>query len=802
MFELDPILIASLLALAFLLLGFTGAPLFAWGGIAVLGVFALGAPCWLLVALAVGTAIGVIRPLRALILTRAVMALFSRLKLFPKISETERAAIEAGTTWIEGELFSGRPDFHKILAQPYPKLTADEKSFLDGPCERLCATIDDWKIWKERRIPDEVWEMIKKEKFLGMIIPREYGGLGFSALAHSEVIRKLTTRSSAVTTVVMVPNSLGPAELLIHYGTDVQKKRLLPKLAVGEEIPCFALTEPLAGSDAGSLTADGVLFKDSSGKLKLKLNWDKRWITLASISTILGLAFRLKDPENLLGKGPDLGITCALIPSKTPGVVLGLRHDPLGMPFPNCPTQGKDVVVDAEEAIIGGVKNAGRGWTMLMESLAAGRGISFPAQSAGVSQMVTRVTSAHARLRQQFGVSIGKFEGIQHPLARIVGFDYLLESLRMCTLSALDQGLKPAVVTAISKYYSTELARRVVNDGMDILGGAGISLGPRNLLGHYYITAPIAITVEGANILTRTLMIFGQGALRAHPYAFAEVKALEAGDVKAFDLAFWSHIGHSVRNLFRSVLLSVTHGWLAPGPKRGSTGVYYRKLAWSSASFAILADLAMGSLGGKLKIKESQTGRFADVLGYMYLGSAVLMRFEADGARREDLPLVHFSMSFVLGEIQRAFDGILGNFEVPGLSWLFRGPLRSWSSVASLGGEVSDAHVTKIASIILNDATQREHLTRGIYLPKDPSEQLARLERGFVTLNRAEPVEKKIRDAVHSRKLPKASPSDLVARALELKIISSEDAAAWNAWESCRRDMIAVDAFTEDEYIG
>jgi acyl-CoA dehydrogenase len=781
-------------------LGFTGAPFITWGILGLVLAFALGAPLWLLIALAAVTLIGTVRPLRAQLISRWLMILLKKLEFLPKISETEREAIEAGNVWADGELFSGWPNFKTLMDQPFPVLNAEEQAFMDGPVEKLCSMIDDWKLWQNRKLPDEVWTFIRKEKFLGMIIPKEFGGLQFSAAAHSEVIRKLATRSTAATIYIMVPNSLGPAELLVHYGTPEQKRTLLPKLADGTDIPCFALTEPLAGSDAGSLTSDGVLFRKPDGKIYIRLNWNKRWITLASIATLIGLAIRLRDPEQILGKGEDLGITCVLIPSTTPGVVLGERHDPMGIPFHNCPTHGKDVEVPAD-SIIGGLENAGKGWKMLMESLAAGRGISFPAQSVGGTQMVTRAVSAHAMVRQQFGVSIGKFEGVQEPLSMIVGFNYILDSLRRYTLSALDQGKKPGVVTAISKYYSTEFARQVVNHGMDIMGGAGISLGPRNLLGHAYIAAPLAITVEGANILTRTLMIFGQGALRAHPYAFAELKSLEAADLSAFDRALFGHVGHVVRNTFRSVLLSVTRGWLTIPARGGSVAGYYRKLSWASSSFAILADVAMASLGGKLKFRESITGRFADILAYMYIGTAILKRFDAEGARKEDLPLVHFSMAYVLGQIQHAFDGIFANLEVPALSWLFRGPLRSWSNFNSFGGHVSDLHVKKIAELILNSPEQRDRLTAGMYLPKDENEQIHRLDRAMAALQKAEKAEQKLKAAVHARKLKKKPRLELIEDAKKAGILTAEDLETIRQWEALRRDAIAVDSFTEQDYL-
>ncbi len=782
----------------FLALGFTGAPFWLWGVFFLAASIGYGWPIWLITTLFVVAVIGVIKPLRTILVSKQIMSALEKLEFLPKISETERVAIEAGQVWADGELFSGKPNFKTLMDQPYPKLTAEEQAFIDGPVKKLCNMVDDWKMWQDRKIPTEAWEFIRKEKFLGMIIPKEYGGLQFSAYAHSEVIRTLATRSLAATIYVMVPNSLGPAELLIHYGTDKQKKDLLPKLANGTEIPCFALTEPTAGSDAGSIVSEGILFK-KDGQFMVRLNWNKRWITLASISTTLGLAFKLKDPENLLGKGTDLGITCALIPSKTPGVVLGKRHDPLGSPFYNCPTEGHNVEVSVD-TIVGGIEGAGRGWQMLMDCLAAGRGISFPAQSVGGVQLTTRVVSAHALVRQQFGVSIGRFEGVQESLSKVAGYGYLLDALRMYTLSALDQGIKPSVITAISKYHSTELARIILNHGMDIMGGAGISLGPKNLIGHNYMSAPIAITVEGANILTRTLMIFGQGALRAHPYAFKEVQALEAKDAKAFDSAFWGHIGHIVRNMFRSVVLSFTRGWLTIPARGGSVAGYYRKLSWISASFAIMSDIAMGALGGKLKFKESITGRYADILSYMYIGTAILKRFDAEGARKEDLPLVHFTMAFVLGEIQKAFDGIFANLEVPGLTWFFRSVIRSWSKFNSLGGDVCDSHVAKIANMVIDDMGQRDHLTKGLFYPSNPDEQLNKLDRAVVALKKAEAAEKKLRKAVKAKKLPKKPLPILIAEGLKAGVISAEEEKQLQEWNKIRLDVIQVDSFTEEEY--
>lgn len=793
---------AALVIMALLFLGFFSSPLIAWAIVSVLLLFCIGAPSAIIAGAGVVFLIFLIKPLRTILVSKLVLALFKKLELVPKISETERVALEAGVVWIEKDLFSGKPDFKKILAEPYPNLTAEEKAFMAGPVEKLCELIDPWKIWQKKEIGQDVWDYIKKEKFLGMIIPKEYGGLGFSNLAHSEVIMKLSSRSLPATISVMVPNSLGPAELLIHYGTQQQKDYLLPRLASGEEMPCFGLTEPMAGSDAGSITSSGILFKGEDGKLYIRLNWNKRWITLAAISTMIGLAFRLRDPEKLLGKGEDVGITCALVPANLPGVVVGRRHDPLSVPFYNCPTQGKDVVIPVD-AVVGGVSGLGGGWGMLMECLAAGRGISLPAQATGGSKLVSRVVGAHGMIRRQFGVSIGKFEGIEEPMARIGAFTYGLEAMRKFTVGALDKGIKPPVITAIQKYYSTEWGRKVINDGMDIMGGAGISLGPRNLLAEMYVATPIGITVEGANIMTRTLIVFGQGALRAHPFAFAEVKAIEANDANAFDTAFWGHIGHVIRNLCRSILLSVTRGYLAATPDaHPKTRNYYRRLSWASASFAIMADIAMGALGGSLKMKEKITGRYADILAYLYIASAVLRRFEAEGRPEDHLPFVHYNLKLCLHEIQKSFDGIFDNLRVPGLRWFLKGWVGAWSRINSLGSQASDGWLHAISSEMLDNGKMREDLTEGIYIPKDPKQALGRLEHAFKAVHRAEAAEKKIKKAIKDGVLPKKKVYLLLDEAKAKNIITGDEHRMILESDAIRYDAILVDDFSEDQYHG
>jgi len=787
-----------------LLLAYLGAPLWIWSALVLGGLFLGHAtpPIWGIVG---GLLLVLNVPvLRQILLSSPVMKLMKNLGLIPKISETELQALKAGNVWIEREFFSGKPNFKRILKESYPDLTQEEKAFLGHQVEELCALVDDWEVWKNRDLSPEAWDYLKREKFLGMIIPKEYGGLGFSALAHSAVIGKLASRSVPLCITAMVPNSLGPAELLNHYGTEEQKKHYLPRLAVGEEIPCFALTEPHAGSDAGSIRATGTLFKDGKdGKLYIRLNWNKRWITLAAISTVLGLAFRLKDPDGLLGQDEDVGITCALIPSSAQGVELGKRHDPLGVPFYNCPTRGHDVVVPAD-AIIGGIENAGKGWNMLMESLAAGRGISLPAQSTFGTKFITRALSAHTQVRKQFGVSVGNFHGVAEPLSRIAGFNYLLEAARTFTAGAIDSGSKPPVITAIAKYNFTELARQVVNDALDVQGGAGISRGPKNFLAHSYYSTPISITVEGANILTRTLIVFGQGALRGHPYAFREVDAMMSGNLKEFDRAFWAHIGLVIRNKTRAFVLSLTRGFLVLPPVGGPTKRYYQKLAWASATFAFLSDLSMALLGGRLKMMGKLTGRFADVLSWMYLATSVLRRFEADGRNSKDLPFVKWSLDYSFHRIQEAFDGIYANFDLPLVGWAFKMIIRPLARFNSLGAPPTDRLELEVAQKIQEPGpdSARIRLTEGAYFPTSKDEPFAQLENAFVLTWEADQVDRKIRKAVRKKAMKKQKGTPLHDQALSQGVITQAEYETIAKAAEARNEVIQVDEFTLKEYAG
>src|SRR5436190_17214383 len=609
--------------------------------------------------------------IRRKLVTDRILSVYRR--ILPDMSQTEKEAIDAGTVWWDADLFSGKPEWEKLLAVPEPRLSPEEQAFLDGPVEELCAMCDDWEITHEHQdLPPHVWQFIKDKGFLGMIIPKQYGGMGFSALAHSAVVMKLSTRSAAAAISVMVPNSLGPAELLLHYGTDEQKNHYLPRLAKGLEIPCFALTSPEAGSDAASIPDYGIVCKGTyQGKevLGMRVTWDKRYITLGPVATLLGLAFRLYDPEKLLGEKEDLGITCALVPTNHPGVNIGRRHLPLNAVFQNGPNSVKDVFMPIDW-IIGGKDYAGKGWMMLMGCLAAGRSISLPTSSVGGAKGLSRITGAYARVRSQFKTPIGKLEGVEEALGRIAANTYLMDATRIMTAGAVDLGEKPAVISAIAKYHMTERARKIVDDSMDIHGGKGICLGPNNWVGRGYQVIPVGITVEGANILTRTLIIFGQGAIRCHPYVLREMRAAKEIEGKAasieFDDAFTSHIGHTISNGVRAWVFGLTRSSFAPTPKNGSpdTRHYFKHASRLSAAFAFLADVSMMAMGGALKRKEKISGRLGDVLSMMYLVSATLKRYEDDGRLREDLPLVRWVVRDALYHAQQAIDQVLSNFPV------------------------------------------------------------------------------------------------------------------------------------------
>jgi len=724
-------------------------------------------------------------------------------KALPPMSQTEKEALDAGTVWWDGDLFSGRPDWDKLHAMVLPQLSAEEQAFIDGPVEALCQMLDDWHITEERRdLPPEVWQFIKDNGFFGMIIPKSYGGLEFSAIAHSSVVMKVSSRSVSSAVTVMVPNSLGPAELLLHYGTDAQKDYYLPRLAKGQEVPCFALTGPTAGSDAASIPDNGVVCKDMfEGKevLGIRLNWDKRYITLGPVATVLGLAFRLYDPDHLIGQTEDIGITCALIKTDTKGVTIGNRHAPLNMAFMNGPNQGKDVFIPMDW-VIGGQAQLGRGWCMLMECLAAGRSISLPALSVGAGKLVSRATGAYSRIRKQFNTPIGMFEGVEEPLARIAANTYLMDAARVMTAAAVDLGEKPSVISAIAKYNMTERMRKIVNDAMDVQGGSGICMGPRNFLARVYQSIPISITVEGANILTRSMITFGQGAIRCHPFILKEMEAAQDQDQQRgaikFDKALFGHIGFTVSNASRALWLGLSGARLQTSPKSGPEGYYYQQATRMSAAFALVADVVMLTLGGDLKRKEKLSGRLADMLSQLYLISACLKRFHDQGSQKEDLPLLQWACDDALYQMQESLRGLLRNLPLRSLASVLRFMIMPWGKSYHLP---EDHLGHKAASLLLSPSAARDRLTNGIFVPSDESEALGRLESALQKVIDAETVERMLRSAVKSGKLTKMREDELVDRGLAEGVIEAHEAELVKSAIAARREVIKVDDFSSDD---
>lgn len=720
-------------------------------------------------------------------------------RVLPRLSDTERVALEAGTVWWDKELFSGAPDWRMLFDFRPQQLTEGELAFLEGPVERLCRILNEWEIVQSGDLPDEVWEFLKKERFLGMIIPEEYGGLGFSAQAHSAVVQKISSRSITAAVTVMVPNSLGPAELLLDYGTDAQREHYLPRLARGEEIPCFALTGPEAGSDAAAMQCEGIVCQgkyEGEEILGMRLNWRKRYITLAPVATVIGLAFRLRDPDGLLGDDADRGITCALIPAHLPGIEIGTRHDPMGIPFHNGPTVGRDVFVPLD-FIIGGVAGAGQGWRMLMESLAAGRSISLPSLSVGGAKLAARVVSAYAMVREQFDTPIGRFEGVEEPLARIAGLTYLMDATRSLTAASVDAGQRPSVLSAIAKAYLTESLRSVTNDAMDIRAGAAIQRGPRNLLGRVYDAVPVGITVEGANILTRSMIIYGQGAIRCHPFALEEIHAHETGDRDRFDRAFFGHVNHVFSTAARALLLGLSGGRLERAAPKGTERRYVQRVSRLSAAFALVSDAAMASLGGQLKRREMITGRLADALAWMYLASATLKRFHDTDRESGDRPFVAWACSHALAEVELALDGVLRNLPARPLAWAIR-PL-----VFPLGRRErgpDDAEVSAVATAVLDDARSREHLTAGIFVPSEDETGLGRLEAALRKASDALPIEAKLRGAARQCVIERAPGEGLAKAGLAAGVITEAEFEALHAADAARDEVIQVDAFDAVEF--
>jgi acyl-CoA dehydrogenase len=718
----------------------------------------------------------------------------------PAMSQTEREALEAGNTWWDAELFSGSPNWDVLQNLPPAKFSKEEQAYLDGPVETLCAMLDDWDITHNRMdLPPEVWDYIKKQKFCGMIIPKEYGGLEFSESAHSEIVMKISSRSSTAAVTVMVPNSLGPAKLLLTYGTEEQKNYYLPRLANGLEIPAFGLTGPHAGSDAGAMPDNGIVcYGKHGGKdkvLGIRLNWEKRYITLGPVATVLGLAFKLYDPDHLIGDKDNIGITVALIPTNTPGISIGRRHFPLDSAFQNGPNWGKDVFIPMDW-IIGGVAQVGNGWKMLMQCLTTGRAISLPALGVGASKFTCRNAGAYARIRKQFNLPIAEFEGIEEVLARMGGETYILDAARQVTNAALDQGEKPAVISAILKYELTERMRRVVNDGMDVLGGAGICLGPKNYLGRVYQVIPVSITVEGANILTRTMMIFGQGAIRCHPYIQQEMAAIAEGNLQQFDKVFFQHIGHWGHNKAASLWLGLTNARFLATPGDKQTKQYYRQIARLSVGFALLADYALLTLGGALKRKERLSGRFADALSNLYLCSCVLKHHENQGQQKDDLPLLHWACQESIYRTQQALVDILTKLPYRPVAYMLQGLIFPFGKPNK---PAKDALVHQIAVLLTTDTTVRDRLTKGIYINNKPGDGTGRIELAFKAVLAAAPVEAKIKLAQKQKQLAKGELSGVISDTLTKNIISKEEAKLFATAEQARLLAIIVDDFSAEE---
>ena len=738
-----------------------------------------------------------VTPLRRRLLSSRILAIYK--KLMPSMSDTEKEALEAGTVTWEGDLFAGAPDFKTLFSFKAPSLSQEEQAFLDRETNQLCSMLDEWDITHHRLdLPENVWRYIKENGFLGMIIPKTYGGLGFSASAQAAILMRIYGVSTSCATTVSVPNSLGPGELLLKYGTKDQKEYYLPRLAKGVDIPCFALTGPNAGSDAASIPDTGeVCYGEHEGEkvLGIRLNWDKRYITLAPVATVLGLAFKLFDPDALLGDNPSLGITCALIPVTTKGVTIGRRHFPLNTAFMNGPTQGKDVFIPMDY-VIGGKDMVGQGWRMLMECLSAGRAISLPSAGTGGTQLASRATGAYARVRKQFNTAIANFEGIEEPLARIAANAYINNAGLAFGVASIDAGEKPAVASGILKYHCTERGRRVAMDAMDIHGGKGICLGPNNYLGRGYQNAPISITVEGANILTRCLIIFGQGAIRCHPYVLAELQSAQSGDLKAFDKAFFGHIGHFFSNIVRSFALSITDGLLSIQKKQGRLKRPLQLISRYSASMAFLADFSMVVLGADLKRREKISARLGDILSNLYLASAVVKQFHDDARPAEDWPIVQWSLEQLFYEIEQSIEGLVRNFP----SRWSRFMLRVFAMPLGHRRKTpSDSLGHQLAQLLSTDNDARDRLSRYVYLKATPNNNVAKLDDAFRQLLLVEPLEKRVAQAVREGEITALTLLEQIDQAEALSVLSQSEAEQLRRAEKARQVVIAVDDFSFEE---
>lgn len=758
---------------------------------------------WLLILLLIALAVVLgVTDIRRQWISTPIFTFFKR--ILPPMSSTEKEAMESGDVWWDAELFNGKPDWNKLHAYPKPRLSQSEQAFVDNEVITLIEMLDDYEITsKTRDLPVEVWQYIKDQGFFALIIPKKYGGREFSAIANSTIVTKIATRSLSTAVTVMVPNSLGPGELLLEYGTEAQKDQWLPELAAGREVPCFALTGPEAGSDAGGIPDSGIVCQQAfNGEMTLGVNltWNKRYITLAPVATVLGLAFKMFDPNHLLGDQEDIGITCALIPTSHEGVKIGDRHDPMGMAFMNGTTYGDNVFIPMQW-IIGGQAYAGRGWRMLVECLSAGRGISLPALSTASGHVASRMTSAYAYTRRQFGLSIGKFEGVQEPLARIGGMTYTLEAMRTMTAGAVDLKVKPAVITAIAKYHMTEMGRTVLNDAMDIHSGKGIQMGPKNYLAFAYMATPISITVEGANILTRNLMIFGQGATRCHPYVLGEMTAAANPDseqgLKDFDGLLVKHIRFALGNAFGSLFQGLTFSRFNSTPVAGETAKYYKHLTRMSSGLALCSDLSMLILGGDLKRKEMISARLGDVLSQLYIASAVLKRFEDDGHQVSDLPFVHYSIQNALFEMGKAFDGYFQNFPNRAVARLLK------TLVFPFGihyRRAADSISIELCKGMLKPGIMRERLSHLCYLGEAENDATGLMERAYLAMVEGDGIYSKIITAQKAGEMDdKLAFHPTVAQALEKGIITEDENETLLAAEKLRWNAINVDSFRPGE---
>ncbi|MFU8877828.1 MAG: acyl-CoA dehydrogenase [Wenzhouxiangellaceae bacterium] len=773
-------------AFAVVLLGFTFAGQPGWLSLSVV---------WLLF-LAVAVPLNHL-PWRRAFITAPVLKVFA--KMTPQISETEQTALDAGTVGFEGELFTGRPNWRKLIEKPLPELTVEEQAFIDGPCEELCDLIDEWEFTHYRvDLSEQAWKLIKEKGFLGMIIPKEYGGLGFSAIAHRAVLEKVGGMSATVGSVVAVPNSLGPAELLLHYGTEEQKNHYLPKLASGEEIPCFGLTSTTAGSDATSISDYGVICKGKwNGKevLGMRLTFDKRYITLAPNATVVGLAFRLYDPDHLIGEVDDIGISVALIPADVEGMDIGRRHFPLNNPFPNGPIRGKDVFVPLD-TLLGGTEYAGKGWRMLIESLSVGRAISLPSSTTGGAKLACMATGAYSRIRKQFNLPIGRFEGVEEALARIGSYTYAISALSRQTASEVDAGEKPSVPGALAKYHCTELASQIIKDAMDIHGGKGIILGPRNYLGRGWQGSPIWITVEGANILTRSMMIFGQGAIRCHPYVLKELEALKIEDedqqLREFDKLLFKHIGHSISCASRSLVLGLSLARFAAVPGDRQTKKYYRKLSRYTASFSLMADVAMLTYGGKLKMKEKISGRLGDALSWLYISAAMLRRFEHEGRPAADQPIMAWAFHDGIYRIQEALKGVIDNYPIAFMRPILR---RIVFPLGANERRPNDRLGHKVAALMLSPSETRDRLTRGCYRKDRPGHVPGNMEALLPDVIAAEPLERRLLKAIKTGKASGYTYDEQLAAAEKAGVFSEPEAKLMRSVRERVMEIVAVDDF-------